>query len=122
MSRPTTLPETSVEILTGRNEARNLAESLTVAYWLHERDNDTALFMLHAAHDDLHELAEAMGYTLTPKVAEASEAPRIVTSHNGYVWRAWDDRLGADASPYGQGTTEQEAVEDLLRQLEEQAA
>ena len=48
-------------------------------------------------------------------------APRIVTSHD-YVWRAWDDRLGADASPYGQGMTEGEAIEDLLRQLEEQAA
>jgi hypothetical protein len=34
-------------------------------------------------------------------------------------WRAWDDNLGADNSPYGQGATEQEAVDDLLEQLED---
>ena len=34
-------------------------------------------------------------------------------------WSAWDDRLGADCSPYGQGATEDEAVEDLIAQLED---
>lgn len=29
-------------------------------------------------------------------------------------WSAWDDRLGADCSPYGRGATEDEAVEDLI--------
>jgi hypothetical protein len=34
-------------------------------------------------------------------------------------WRAWDDRLGADASPYGQGATEAEAIDDLMAKLED---
>jgi hypothetical protein len=34
-------------------------------------------------------------------------------------WHAWDDNLGADSSPYGQGATEQEAIDDLLDQLED---
>ena len=33
-------------------------------------------------------------------------------------WIAYDDDLGADTSPYGQGATEQEAVDDLMAQLE----
>lgn len=33
-------------------------------------------------------------------------------------WRAWDDDLGADTSPYGQGETKQEAIDDLMAQLE----
>lgn len=37
----------------------------------------------------------------------------------GGFWRAWDDRLGADSSPYGQGATEAEAIEDLIAQLED---
>jgi hypothetical protein len=51
--------------------------------------------------------------------------PRIVTSFvqppipNGDHWIAYSDDLGADASPYGQGQTEQEAIEDLTAQLED---
>lgn len=33
-------------------------------------------------------------------------------------WRAWDDRLGEDDSPYGEGATADEAVADLIEQLE----
>jgi hypothetical protein len=36
-------------------------------------------------------------------------------------WQAWDDDLGADSSPYGEGPTEQEAIEDLEWQLAELA-
>ena len=35
------------------------------------------------------------------------------------MWLAWSDNLGADASPYGQGETEAEAVADLMAQLED---
>ena len=31
-------------------------------------------------------------------------------------WRAYDDNLGADTSPCGQGATEQEAIDDLMAQ------
>lgn len=34
-------------------------------------------------------------------------------------WRAYDDALGADTSPYGMGETEQEAIDDLMAQLED---
>ena len=51
--------------------------------------------------------------------------PRIVTTNTwppvpvqGW-WMAYDDRLGADDSPYGAGATEQEAIDDLLAQLED---
>jgi hypothetical protein len=49
----------------------------------------------------------------------------ITTLHNppapiGAFWTAYDDRLGADSSPYGMGPTEQEAIDDLLAYLEDQ--
>ena len=37
----------------------------------------------------------------------------------GGFWIAYDDRLGADASSYGQGATEAEAIDDLIAQLED---
>jgi len=36
-------------------------------------------------------------------------------------WSAWDDDLGADTSPIGRGETEQDAIADLLEQIEENA-
>jgi len=50
-------------------------------------------------------------------------APRIVTSKidaGGFViWQAWDDRLGADASPIGDGPTEADAIDDLQWQIDD---
>ena len=34
-------------------------------------------------------------------------------------WIAYADDLGADTSPYGQGATEQEAINDLMARLED---
>lgn len=34
-------------------------------------------------------------------------------------WQAYDDRMGADTSPYGRGTTQKEAIDDLMAQLED---
>lgn len=52
-------------------------------------------------------------------------APRIVTSsidmHGYTIWQAWDDRLGADTSPIGDGPTEVDAIADLECLLEEAA-
>ena len=33
-------------------------------------------------------------------------------------WMAWDDRIGVDDSPIGTGQSEQDAIDDLLAQLE----
>ena len=35
-------------------------------------------------------------------------------------WCAWDDDKGPDCSPVGYGATEQEAINDLLRIMEEE--
>jgi hypothetical protein len=51
-----------------------------------------------------------------PRIITALEHPPIPTTP---FWRAWSDTLGADDSPYGQGATEQEAVDDLMAQLED---
>ncbi len=53
---------------------------------------------------------------MTHDIKTAHENPAIP---NGAHWRAWSDTLGADASPYGMGDTEAEAIEDLKAQLEE---
>ena len=38
---------------------------------------------------------------------------------NADHWIAYDDNLGADTSPYGRGATEQEAIDDLMAQMED---
>lgn len=53
-------------------------------------------------------------------------APRIVTSGFPTPWgqhyQAWCDRLGADASPIGNGKTEAEAIADLQDMLADMEA
>jgi hypothetical protein len=48
-------------------------------------------------------------------------APRIITSKIDFgtwvVWQAWDDNMGADCSPIGDGPTEADAIDDLLWML-----
>jgi hypothetical protein len=67
--KPITLPEDKASILSGRHAASGLSENLHAAYWLAGRDDDTALYLLKAAHESLASLADAMGYTLTPKAS-----------------------------------------------------
>lgn len=49
--------------------------------------------------------------------------PTIVTSRIDFlpwvIWQAWDDNLGADSSPIGEGRTEAEAIADLMEMLDE---
>ena len=50
---------------------------------------------------------------------------RIMTERcqiTGRFWRAYDDDLGADCSPYGHGDTEAEAIDDLMEKLEDREA
>jgi len=67
------LPESAVDILNGKYEATRVAENLQSAYWLHGRDNSAALLLVNLAHDGLAEMADAMGYTIAPKIKEAAE-------------------------------------------------
>lgn len=53
-------------------------------------------------------------------------APKIATSRIDFlpwvIWQAWDDNLGADSSPIGEGRTEEEAISDLMEMLGEPTA
>lgn len=54
-----------------------------------------------------------------------STEPRILTSYEwppapgGGYWIAWDDVAGTDTSPVGVGQPEQEAIDDLLAQMDD---
>jgi len=61
------LPEDQIELLDGHRPAGQIVEHLMIAYWMHGRDEGTALYHLKGAHGEMHRLAEALGYTLTPK-------------------------------------------------------
>ena len=55
---------------------------------------------------------------MTParKIVTAYDCPPI--PYRGADWLAWDDNLGADASPIGRGKTEAEAIADFWDALE----
>jgi len=73
--KPITLPEEPAMILSGKADALHVFESLHAAHWLAGRNDHSALYLLKSAHASLAALAEAMGYTLTPKeITEAQEA------------------------------------------------
>lgn len=52
-------------------------------------------------------------------IVAINDPPPIPGRH--LTWAAWLDGLGADASPYGWGETEQEAIDDLMERLREDA-
>lgn len=74
MIAPITLPAEAVAMLAGRHEAVLIAADLSAAYWTHGSDDSTALFLLNSAHERFAEMAEAMGYTITPKVDQTEVA------------------------------------------------
>jgi hypothetical protein len=86
-------------------------------------------YYAESAIKSLHQIANALGYNLVKlkQVEEDMTRPDwIKTSHicppipfRGHDWCAYDDRLGEDASPYGWGETEDEAIADLLEQMED---
>lgn len=67
------LPKNAVEILSGKTAAHHVTENIAAAYWMHGRDNDTALFLWNNVHTDFAQLADALGYTITRKEAAQSE-------------------------------------------------
>ena len=58
------LPEASIDLLNGRHQAQKIAESCAVAFWLHGRDDDTALFHMQAIHTEFAALAAQLGYSV----------------------------------------------------------
>ncbi len=73
MSLAISLPTEAVTILSGRQTAFQIGETLHTAYWMHGRDSGTAHYLLNEAHKALHTLAAEMGYTLVPVAASSVE-------------------------------------------------
>ena len=74
MSRfPETLPAVAVDILAGYSKAKDVAENLIASYWTHNGTPARSLYLLQQAHSDLHDLAAAMGYNITPNAANVRE-------------------------------------------------
>ena len=71
---PVSLPAEGIAAGTAKAHADGVTDSLLAAYWLQGRDDVAALFLLQRAHSDLAKLADAMGYTITPKADVAEVA------------------------------------------------
>ena len=67
------IPQNASDILAGCHHADLIGKDLHAAYWLHGRSDDSALFLLNKAHESLAALATAMGYSITPLVAESAD-------------------------------------------------
>lgn len=72
---PVTLPAEGIAVGTAQAHAAGVTENLHAAYWLQGRDDVAALFLLQRAHSSLAKLADAMGYTITPKTDVAEVLP-----------------------------------------------
>lgn len=71
---PVSLPAEGIAVGTAQAHADGVTDSLLAAYWLQGRDDVAALFLLRRAHSSLAKLADAMGYTITPKADVAEVA------------------------------------------------
>ncbi len=97
MTAPMTLPALATDILAGRHEAGLIEAALNSAFWLHGRHNGTALFLLLEAHARFAEMADAMGYTIAPKVpAENAATPAPVTTEELRYMAVRGDGLAAE--------------------------
>jgi len=71
---PASLPAEDIAVGTAQTHADGVTDSLLAAYWLQGRDDVAALLLLQRAHSSLAKLADAMGYTITPKADVAEVA------------------------------------------------
>lgn len=69
-----TIPTVATDCLNGQHEAAQIAESASIAYWMHGRDEGTCAYHLNVMHEKFAELASALGYTITPIAAPVGEA------------------------------------------------
>lgn len=58
-------------MLKGRHHAQLIACTSEAAFWLHGRDNSTALYLLKQVHSYFREMADALGYDVTPRFEPA---------------------------------------------------
>lgn len=71
---PASLPAEDIAVGTAQTHADGVTDNLLAAYWLQGRDDVAALLLLQRAHSSLAKLADAMGYTITPKADVAEVA------------------------------------------------
>ena len=106
-------------LLHGEANSKTLAYARFLSAVENDATYDTRKCAFHAfQHADI-EVARAfpaLALFIKHRIETAFEHPPIPTPP---FWRAWSDSLGADASPYGEGATEQEAIDDLLIKLED---
>ena len=82
MSNHITLPPVATDILEGRGAAIQITSDLNAAYWMYGQNNSTALFLLEKAHDAFAHLADALGYTITPKVTPKVTPESLRAEHS----------------------------------------
>lgn len=72
------LPTQATDMLKGRHQAELIAGATNAAYWMHGRDNHTALYLLKQVHSYFREMADALGYDVTPRLEAAQSAPLTI--------------------------------------------
>jgi len=75
-----TLLATSTACLAGRYEAAQIAERTAVAFWLFDRDHDTALFIMKSVHANFIALADALGYDVTRRPVPAPDPAEAIAA------------------------------------------
>jgi hypothetical protein len=66
-----TLPAQATDMLNGKHHAQLIAYASDAAFWLHGRDDSTALFLLNQVHSYFREMADELGYDVTPRFESA---------------------------------------------------
>ena len=64
-----TLPTRAEDMLNGKHHAQLIAGTSDAAFWMYGRDDRTALFLLNQVHGYFHQMANALGYDVTPRPA-----------------------------------------------------
>lgn len=77
MIREITLPAEAKDMLAGGYEIGRMFQDIQAAYWLHGRDNSSALYLLRHVHETFEAVADALGYTITPKGQPETDATRL---------------------------------------------
>jgi len=68
------LPKNNSDMLNGRHHAARIVEHCVVAFWMHGRDNGTALHHLEHIHSEFAALADALGYDIIERQPATDEA------------------------------------------------
>ena len=90
-----TIPAINTDCLKGRHHAHQIAEACAIAFWMHGRDEGTCAYQLNVVHKKFAELADALGYTITPIAASGDAAVRRAREMNAELPAATREVLAA---------------------------